>query len=927
MSNRKSLLAAAIALACSVSFSAHAAAEESRKIEIPAGDLRVALESLARQAGIELVYRMDHVDGVKTNGVSGELAPRDAAERLIEGTSLELRVDPSGAMLITAPAQRSTGIRYERDASVLHTSARSGEGYGRQRLAQTESSTVDEASASSQKVVPDNTPNSAKSVVLEDVLVTGSHIRGAQNAASPMITIEREEIDRAGYRSVQEVIRDLPQNLSSISERMNQTFLMSGGASDAQTKFSAGADLRGLGGDSTLVLLNGRRVARAGQDTHVDLSLIPVSAIERVEVLTDGASALYGSDAVGGVINMITRKDFDGAEVRGSYGAAAHSSYATRQASGLFGRSWNSGQLMVSYERGKETPLLVWDRFDNLNGVNPETALIQESERSGAIIYLEQKLSDRIRLDAEATHGQRATPAAMSYDMGVFGGYMRYEVDSKNSGAGVGLTADLSSGWQLRASAGFDQTEGEFLQWFGAARDSMAFNYANETAGDVRTVNAIADGVLLETASGAIRLAVGGEGRRDNWLLHSSSPGVSSIRREAARDVAAAFAEFSVPIVGEANRKPALRSLDLTIAGRFEDYNDFGSTFNPKFGLAWVPFEGLKLRGTAGTSFKAPTLSQMLAQTDNTIYIGYYSDANGPVNVFEVSGVAPRLQPEKSKNWSFGFDYASTAVSELQLSATLFGIDYDDRIGSPFPPGYYAWQALVDPAYRYMVSASPSLADLRALTDLADTPANCWESTPLGLSPCGGDPQALDYLLDTRTRNLAKVSQRGVDLALQYGVASELGYWSLSFGGSKLLDATKVYVPGGIEYDQLNQVHMPVDLRLRAAVGLSSDAGWSVHASARYVDGYHDTAYRLTGSMYERRSRVSSWTTVDLSAQYDLNRLLGLDSLGGLVLQFNANNVFDRSPPYVATYYGLNYDPVNSDATGRYVSVLVKAQW
>ena len=399
MSNRKSLLAAAIALACSVSFSTHVAAEESRKIEIPAGDLRVALESLARQAGIELVYRMDHVDGVKTKGVNGDLAPRDAAERLIEGTSLELRVDPSGAMLITAPVSRSSAIRYERDASMQSTSVRSTEPDMRFRVAQASPSISDATNSSNQQMDSNESSSDTKPIVLEEVLVTGSHIRGAQNAASPMITIERAEIDRAGYRSVQEVIRDLPQNLSSISERMNQTFLMAGGASDAQTKFSAGADLRGLGGDSTLVLLNGRRVARAGQDSHVDLSLIPVSAIERVEVLTDGASALYGSDAVGGVINMITRKDFDGAEVRGSYGAAAHSSYATRQASGLFGRSWNSGQLMVSYERSKETPLLVWDRFDNLNGVNSETALIQESERSGAIFYLEQKLSDRIRLE------------------------------------------------------------------------------------------------------------------------------------------------------------------------------------------------------------------------------------------------------------------------------------------------------------------------------------------------------------------------------------------------------------------------------------------------------------------------------------------------------------------------------------------------
>src|SRR5690606_27092403 len=96
-----------------------------------------------------------------------------------------------------------------------------------------------------------STPAPKASIGLEEILVTGSYIRGVESGPSPVITIGREEIERSGYTTVQEVIRDLPQSLNSINERINDTFVPTGGFSNAQSKFSAGANLRGLGGDST----------------------------------------------------------------------------------------------------------------------------------------------------------------------------------------------------------------------------------------------------------------------------------------------------------------------------------------------------------------------------------------------------------------------------------------------------------------------------------------------------------------------------------------------------------------------------------------------------------------------------------------------------------------------------------------------------
>ena len=128
--------------------------------------------------------------------------------------------------------------------------------------------------------------------------MTGSHIRGAKNHSSPMITVDRQDIERSGYGTTQQLIRSLTQSVNSVSDTTVGS--VNGGLDDGEGYDGAGLNLRGLGGDSTLVLLNGRRLAAAGRGSFVDVSLIPLSAIERVELLTDGASAIYGSDAVGG---------------------------------------------------------------------------------------------------------------------------------------------------------------------------------------------------------------------------------------------------------------------------------------------------------------------------------------------------------------------------------------------------------------------------------------------------------------------------------------------------------------------------------------------------------------------------------------------------------------------------------------------------
>jgi iron complex outermembrane receptor protein len=151
------------------------------------------------------------------------------------------------------------------------------------------------------------------------ISVTGTNIRRVDTeTASPVQVISREEIDRSGLQTISEVIRVLPvNNNGTISEGFTNGFAAG----------SSGVSMRGLGVGATLVLLNGRRLspyglADDGQRTFVDLNQIPFDAVERIEVLKDGASAIYGSDAIAGVINVILKSEYTGFSANGSVGTS-----------------------------------------------------------------------------------------------------------------------------------------------------------------------------------------------------------------------------------------------------------------------------------------------------------------------------------------------------------------------------------------------------------------------------------------------------------------------------------------------------------------------------------------------------------------------------------------------------------------------------
>ena len=195
---------------------------------------------------------------------------------------------------------------------------------------------------------------------LREQTVTGTRLKGV-DPASPRITITREQIERGGYASIEDVLRNLPQNLGSANAAATQLFQGEFGNSRVPygaTLGASGINLRGLGTRSSLVLINGRRKARSSldvQDLLTDTSSIPLAQIERIEIITDGASAIYGADAVAGVLNVILRDDYDGLTLGVRTETASNDSSRDRIDLGhTF--SWDSGYFTTSVNLEQTEP-------------------------------------------------------------------------------------------------------------------------------------------------------------------------------------------------------------------------------------------------------------------------------------------------------------------------------------------------------------------------------------------------------------------------------------------------------------------------------------------------------------------------------------------------------------------------------------------
>jgi iron complex outermembrane receptor protein len=191
-----------------------------------------------------------------------------------------------------------------------------------------------------------------------EIVVTGSSIRGAPPVGSNLISVGRAEIEDTAAQTVQQILKTVPAvtGLGSVGQ---------GGFGSADGSGTNAPTIHGLGAsasNSTLILIDGHRLPLSGiNHTLADPNIVPSIAIERVEVLPDGASAVYGSDAVAGVINFITRRRYDGVEANGQIGFA-DGGYRTYNGSLLAGKTWDTGSALVAYNYSHRSNLLAGKR-------------------------------------------------------------------------------------------------------------------------------------------------------------------------------------------------------------------------------------------------------------------------------------------------------------------------------------------------------------------------------------------------------------------------------------------------------------------------------------------------------------------------------------------------------------------------------------
>ncbi|MDZ4319260.1 MAG: TonB-dependent receptor plug domain-containing protein, partial [Phenylobacterium sp.] len=190
--------------------------------------------------------------------------------------------------------------------------------------------------------------------MVEEVVVTGSFIAGTpEDAALPVNVIGADELQKQGSPSTVDLIKSIPAVQGAVGES-NQF-----GA--GQTTGVGSANLRGLGAERTLVLFNGRRMSTSPGSIFVDTNLLPQSAIGRVEVLKDGAAATYGSDAIGGVVNFITRTDLEGFELTGQY-QAIEGSNGDYEASLAWGHKWERADALVTLGYRRRSEMSIFER-------------------------------------------------------------------------------------------------------------------------------------------------------------------------------------------------------------------------------------------------------------------------------------------------------------------------------------------------------------------------------------------------------------------------------------------------------------------------------------------------------------------------------------------------------------------------------------
>jgi iron complex outermembrane recepter protein len=312
---------------------------EPRHFDLPAGDAQVMVNEFSRQADLQVLFDYPKLAGMQTHAVVGEFEPPDALTVLLQNLPLHvswvndrtLAIKPVGKNLISQGIDRLRKLWHKATARPEHP----------------------------------ETPE-----ILEQVLIAA---RLDTNHDPPpigasLMRLSRTDIENSGYATTQDFIHTLPQVFGGGPSEDTQL----GREAETNVNKGTGINLRGLDASATLVLIDGRRMAPSGGlGLYTDISNIPLSAIDHIDILPDGASAQFGADAIGGVANFVLRSDLVGSETQLRYGGISGGPLSQRQFSQVWGAKWDALRAMVGFEYYDRDAVPAGDRAQATSDLRP----------------------------------------------------------------------------------------------------------------------------------------------------------------------------------------------------------------------------------------------------------------------------------------------------------------------------------------------------------------------------------------------------------------------------------------------------------------------------------------------------------------------------------------------------------------------------
>ena len=861
---RNHLLAAVAMGAMVIAAPAQAQSHGGRRdYSIEAGDLGDALRSVSRQSGREIIFGAEAVSGKRAPPLRGTYSADDAVRALLVGSGLT--------------------AEFRRDVILIR---------GRSEP----SGALEDRSADNAEIV-----------------VTGSHIRGAPSAA-PVSVSDRQSIQNSGLPDLGSFVRTIPQNFNG-----GQNPGVAGGGSQGNGNQnltnSSALNLRGLGPDATLTLINGHRVAYDAIGQGVDISAIPLAAVDRVEIVADGSSALYGSDAVGGVANVILRRDFQGVETSARFGASTDGGNEQQEYSLVGGKRWSSGGFMTAIDYSKSTAIMALDR-SYTRTLDDSAVLVPRQKQISAVVAAHQKINDSIvfELDGEVNDRKSLRPQAFFTNSSAYSNGNVNQVEVRSYSVAPVLKFRLPANWQATLSAVHGDSKADlhsrrFLGGTEASRSNLTYDNRTDA------IEFGADGPLFRTAGGLARLAIGGGYRRNKLdvFVDMTRSGVTTVTSDFSgkQESLYGYGELSLPVIGAANSIAFAKSLQFSAAVRYEDYRGIAHLATPKFGLVYEPLDDITIRASWGKSFKTQTLFQQFQLTEGYLFPAYYfapSRLADNATVLLVTGGNRNLKPERATTWSATIDLHPRMLDGLNIQASYFNIRYRDRVAVPISA---LLSALSNPDYNHLVVYSPSAAMI----------ADVLNGLPAGLSNQTGapfDPAGVGAFVDDTLQNTARENVRGVDLAasFKHDLGSD-GKIDLSASAS-YLESDRRLIAGQLAGQRAGTIFNSPHWRGR--IGGSWDkARVGISAFVNYIGGVEDNRYSPTVS-------VGSFTTLDLIARI---RPTGSGILGGIEAALVVQNALNEKPSVIRNNNPADppYDSTNYSVVGRFISLTLTKRW